>query len=196
MQSHIPDTWITEIAAMFRGHVRELYKDKSTEEISKLLKAYQWSREEGRNHNAETVFFAQELSEILIDRIVECFAARSIPDYHFTHYERRLALTVWALRNNFVAAAIHSSLPGKPGMASAHAFATVYSDPERYLPGGNYQPSEGGYSLQGPSPTSDPVANGVRWLTRLRSDVSRGKKRGEFISPLLLYLDHTVETHR
>lgn len=181
---------------MYRGHVRELCADKSADEISDLLKAYQWSREEGRNHKAETVLFAHELTEILIDRIVQCFAVSSIPDYTFTHYERRLALTVWALRNNFVATVIHSSLPGKPGMASAHAFATVYSDPQRYLPGGNYQPSEGGYSLQGPSPTSDPVANGVRWLTRLRSDVSRGKKRGEFISPLLLYLDHTVETHR
>lgn len=196
MRDDIPEVWPVELDRIFRANVREIFKDKTTKYISEFLLAYKWSIERGKTFEPLAALFYDEINEIMIDRIVTWFAVSSIPDYHLTHYERRLALTVWALRDRFVASDIHCSLPEKPGMASAHAFATIYSDPERYLPEGTYRQSEGAYSLQGPQKVSDPVANGVRWLTRLRRDVSQGEDRGEFISQLLHYLDHTIEMQR
>lgn len=137
-----------------------------------------------------------EAAEESFDRFCRLVAFGQLKDYRASHYECRLAVMVWALREGRVASSIHGSLPDRPGIASAHALATIASDPDRYMPGGTFHMPEGSFSPQGKAKESDPVGNGVRWLTRLRKDVANGESRGELISMLLSILDQTIAEKR
>ena len=185
-----------DYADSFRRYVRASLKAIKWDKLRRLIDwahGYRCNKDEG--HPIFDIY-ADEVLQAHLDQFPMLIAFGSIKNYWASHYEKRLALMVWALRSGRIASELHPTLPGKPGVMSAHALATMYSDMDRYMPNGAFAPTAGAYSPQGKGRECDPVANGIRWLTRLRSDVAKGKERGEFISQLLAILDQSIANNR